>query len=120
MEFKNRIELRGVVGKADVNTVNGSRVCNFSVVTEYNAGRDKETNGSVNETHWFNVVAWDGRNSLPLEQIRKGEWVEVIGRLRTRHYRNQNEEERYITEVVARSVKLVPKEEERIQPQRDW
>ena len=35
MEFLNRIELKGVVGRAEVNSFNNSQVCNFSVVTEY-------------------------------------------------------------------------------------
>ena len=41
MEFLNRIELRGVVGRADINSNNGHHVCNFSVVTE-NTAVDRE------------------------------------------------------------------------------
>ena len=46
--------------------------------------------------------------------------MEVTGRLRNRKYTTQNGEERYTTEIVARKVKLVPREEEPMQPQRDW
>lgn len=60
MEFLNKIHLRGVVGRAEItNFSNNSRVCNFSVVTEY-GGVDKEGNPSP-EVTWFNVSAWSGK-----------------------------------------------------------
>ena len=85
MEFLNRIELKGVVGRADVNSFNGNHVCNFSVVTEASAV-DREGNSTVEPT-WFNVSAWGGREGVAdIHTIQKGVWVEVTGRLRTRKY----------------------------------
>lgn len=121
MEFLNRIELRGVVGRADVNSYNGSHVCNFSVVTEASAV-DREGNSTVEPT-WFNVSAWSGvRGITDLSQIQKGNWVRVIGRLRTRKYVSQDGLERISVEIPARIVELIPREEEReqMQPQRDY
>ena len=113
MEFLNRIELRGVVGRADVNTVGGSRVCNFSVVTEYS--------GMELETTWFNVSAWGSREVMPdLSTIQKGCWVHVTGRLRLRRYTTQDNEERTSLDVMARTVKVLPREEDPLQPQRDY
>lgn len=113
MEFLNRIELRGVVGRADVNTVGSNRVCNFSVVTEYS--------GVELETTWFNVSAWGGREVMPdLTTIQKGCWVHVVGRLRLRRYTTQDNEERTAIDVMARSVKVLPREEDPLQPQRDY
>lgn len=120
MEFMNRIQLRGVVGRADVNSFpNDSRVCNFSVVTEY-GGVDKEGN-SVSEPTWFNVSIWsrDGAQ-LNLYDIQKGLWVEVTGRLRLRRYITQSGEERVSPDVIARTVKILPREEERMHAQRDY
>lgn len=120
MEFINRIQLRGVVGRADVSTFpNDSRVCNFSVVTEY-GGVDKEGN-SVSEPTWFNVSLWSREGAqLNLYDIQKGQWVEVAGRLRLRRYITQAGEERVSPDVIARSVKILPREEERMQAQRDY
>lgn len=120
MEFLNRIELRGVVGRADVNAYNGSRVCNFSVVTEYSI-RDREGNPGA-ETTWFNVSAWEGRDFPDFSFIQKGVWIKVIGRIRVRKYVTQDNEERSVLEVVARKVELVPREDgdTQVQPQRDW
>ncbi|MBO4635442.1 MAG: single-stranded DNA-binding protein [Bacteroidales bacterium] len=115
----NRIVLRGVVGRADVNAFNGSRVCNFSVVTEYST-KDKEGNSAM-DTTWFNVSAWEGHDALPdLSLISKGVWVEVIGRIRLRRYTTQENEERTALDVIARSVKILPKEDLHMQPQRDY
>ena len=120
MEFLNKIELKGVVGRAEMNSFNNSQVCNFSVVTEYSTV-DKERN-SIIETAWFNVSAWSGRNDIKdLYNIQKGSWVHVYGRLRVRKYTTQTGEERSAMDVIAGKVVLLPKEEEAstMQPQRD-
>ena len=120
MEFLNKLELKGVVGRADVNTYNGTAVCNLSVVTEYSC-RDKDGNPAV-ETNWVNVSAWEGRGMPDLYQIKKGCWVAVKGRLRQRRYTTQENEEKQTTEVIARSLEIIPREEgdEHPQPQRDY
>ena len=118
MEFLNKIELKGVVGRAEVNNINDSQVCNFAVVTEYST-IDKDRN-SIIETTWFNVSAWAGRDSIAdLYSIQKGAWVHVIGRQRARKYTAQNGEERTTMDVVAHTVKLLQREENQMQPQRD-
>lgn len=120
MEFLNRIQIRGVVGRVDITTfANNSQVCNFSVVTDFSTV-DREGNSAI-ETTWFNVSAWNGREGIAdVYGIQKGVWVEVIGRIRTRKYTNQAGEERVSTEVIARKVKLIPREDDSLQPQRDW
>ncbi|MBQ9410914.1 MAG: single-stranded DNA-binding protein [Bacteroidales bacterium] len=119
MEFLNKIQLRGVIGRADVNAVNGTHVCNFSVVTEYST-RDKEGNPVV-DVMWFNVAAWEGRDQIrDVYEIRKGMWVEVTGRVRMRRYVTQENEERSVMDVIARKIKILEKEEEQMQPQRDY
>jgi single-strand DNA-binding protein len=120
MEFLNKIELKGVVGRAEMNSFNNSQVCNFSVVTEYSTV-DKERN-SIIETAWFNVSAWSGRNDIKdLYNIQKGSWVHVYGRLRVRKYTTQTGEERSAMDVIANKVELLQKEEDAssMQPQRD-
>lgn len=118
MEFLNKIELNGVVGRADVNVYNGIQVCNFSVVTEYST-RDREGNPAI-ETTWFNVSTWEGRDNPNFSLIQKGVWIHVMGRVRLRKYVTQENEERSTLEVLARKVSLIPREDTQIQPQRDW
>lgn len=119
MEFLNRIKLRGIVGRSDINAFNGSHVCNFSVVTEYST-RDREGNSAVDVT-WFNVAAWERNDVIEdLYQIQKGVWVEVTGRIRVRRYTTQENEERTALDVVARKVVVLPREDVSMQPQRDY
>lgn len=119
MEFLNRIELRGVVGRADINSYNGSQVCNFSVVTEKSAvARD---GSSTVETNWFQVTAWDRVQGIDdLSLLQKGLWVEVIGSLRLRKWITSDNEERTSCEVQARMVKVLPREALQMSPQRDY
>ena len=119
MEFLNRLQLRGVVGRADFNAFNGARVCNFSVVTDYST-RDREGNSAI-DTTWFNVSAWEGRDVIEdIYQIQKGVWVEVVGRIRVRRYTTQENEEKTALDVVARKVVVLPREDVSMQPQRDY
>ncbi len=120
MEFLNKIELKGVVGRAEINSFNNSQVCNFSVVTEYST-IDKERNAII-ETTWFNVSAWSGRDSITdLYSIQKGVWVRVVGRIRVRKYTTQTGEERTTMDVIAGRVELLQKDDDAstMQPQRD-
>ena len=119
MEFLNRIELRGVVGRAEINAYNNSRVINFSVVTEYST-RDRDGNPGSDVT-WFNVSAWENREVVEdMDAIQKGVWVELKGRIRVRRYITQENEERTALEVVPRKVRVLPREDVSMQPQRDY
>ena len=120
MEFLNKIELQGVVGRAEINSFNNSQVCNFSVVTEYST-IDRERN-SIIETAWFNVSAWSGRNNIQeLYNVQRGSWVHVMGRSRVRKYTTQTGEERSAMDIIANKVELLKKDEDAstMQPQRD-
>ena len=116
----NTIELRGVVGRSETGSYNGNRVCNFSVVTEYSS-RDKEGH-SVIEPLWFNVSLWEFKdNPKPeIDQIAVGTWVHVIGRLRLRKYTTVENEERSSLDVYARVVEIIPRDDNNMQPQRDY
>jgi single-stranded DNA-binding protein len=120
MEFVNTIQLRGVVGRADIGSYNGNRVCNFSVVTEY-ATRDREGN-SVVEPTWFNASFWEtgGVVKPEMDKIQKGSWVEVTGRLRIRKYTSIDSVERVALDVFARTVTVIERDDASMQPQRDF
>ena len=53
-------------------------------------------------------------------EIQKGAWIRVVGRIRIRKYTTQDNEERSVMDVLARTVEMIPREDERLQPQRDW
>ena len=116
----NTIQLRGVVGRADIGSYNGNRVCNFSVVTEY-ATRDRDGN-SVVEPTWFNASLWEtgGVVKPEIDKIQKGSWVEVTGRLRIRKYTSIDSVERVTLDVFVRTVNVIERDDANMQPQRDF
>ena len=110
-EFLNKIELKGVVGRSNIDSFNGRRVCNCSVVTQ-TAFHDKAGNSIVESMFWF-VVAWEDallESSCSIDDIRKGQWVHIIGRLRIRTRIDDKGNERSVPEVIANRIELIPQE----------
>ena len=105
MEHQNRIELRGRIGTIRTNEVNGSKVANFSVVTEY-LYKSREGN-AVDETTWFNVTAWHTREMPDFELLTKGRPVYVAGRMRTARYTTSEGTEKQFYEILANRVRLI-------------
>lgn len=71
------------------------------------------TNKFINEqqqTQYHNIVCWI--NPEEYAPLLKGDFVSVIGELRTRKYKDKNGVERYITEVVAINLTLGLKEQQ--------
>ena len=105
MEFINCIEIAGVVGRIQRQTVSSYKMANFSLVTEY--GFKDRSSCSVIETTWHNVVAWEGEHIPSLDGIERGSHVRVIGRQRARRYTDSSGESRTLFEVVASGVEVL-------------
>lgn len=99
-EFLNRVELRGRVGlDPRITHVGESQVARFSVATnETFRGKNGELREEVT---WHNVTAWAGRNIMNLNEIRKGVFVSLTGRLRNIRFTGNDGNERSIVEIVA-------------------
>ena len=100
MEQMNKIELKGFVGNVRVQSVGNSKNVRFSVATNY-AYKDR-SGCPVIETTWHSVSAWDKGTEL-----RKGDYVHVVGRLRNQRYTDCEGREQVIVEVVAREVERI-------------
>ena len=116
MEFLNKIELRGVVGRAEITTPGDTRKCRFSVVTEYCYRQNGEP---VVETNWLHLGACEGTNKPDLEQLQPGTRVYVVGRIRTYKYTAADGTERSNWEVIANRVEILQKDDDPMQPQRN-
>ncbi len=104
MEFINRIILRGIVGTAKIQQVQGLTLANFTVVTEY-AYRNRGGKPTI-DTTWHNVHAFEGKN-ICLEGLEKGALVEVEGRLRAVRYTDATGADRTTYEVAASKVSVI-------------
>lgn len=110
MEHINRIEVQGRIGNLRLNEFNGSKVANFSLVTEY-LYKSREM-GAVNEVTWHNVVAWEGKEMPPFERLDKGLPLNVTGRLRVSKYVSADGTEKQFYEIVANRVRILTEEED--------
>lgn len=103
----NKVQLIGNVTK-DVElrqTEKGTHVCSFSLATNRNwktdDGQDHE------ETEFHQIVAWNKLAELCSQFLFKGKKVYVCGRLQTRKWKDQNEQDRQTTEVIIEDMILL-------------
>ena len=105
MDHINKVELRGRVGLVRFNEFNGTKVANFSMVTElFYKNRD----GSVlADTTWHNIVAWESNQIGDLDKIVKGMPVNVTGRLRVSRYTSADGVEKQYHEIMANKIRFL-------------
>lgn len=110
MAFENSCHFWGRLG-ADprVNaTTTGDKAANFRIAVNERFGRDDQGNPKE-VTTWVNCVAWRKLADVVEQFIHKGDPVGVSGRLRNRTWKDQEGNDRYTTEIVLDSLKLMPK-----------
>lgn len=105
MEFVNRVELLGVVGKVNrqrVSAENGEtkEVIRFSLVTE--ASTKDDDGHAVIDVTWFNCIAWGAVDAF--DHAQKGMVARVHGRLRRVKYINIAGVEHEMYEVLCSEV----------------
>ncbi|MCK9267580.1 MAG: single-stranded DNA-binding protein [Alkaliphilus sp.] len=81
-------------------TQSGKSVANFSVAVNRPFSKDGEAD-------FFNIVVWGKIAENCANYLAKGRLVAIEGRLQNRSYETQTGEKRYITEIVANTVKFL-------------
>jgi single-strand DNA-binding protein len=105
----NRVILVGNVGRDPEIThiPNLDRdVAKFSLATT-EVFMDKATNQFQDTTEWHNIVAWGFVAKKVERQVSKGSLVLVEGKLKTRKWKDQNDQDRWSTEIRADSVTVL-------------
>jgi len=85
----------------------GVSVATFSIATNENY-KDKEGNWQTN-TEWHNIVCWRGLADMVEARYKKGNLAYVEGKLTHRKYQDKDGNDRYVTEVVASTCRLLEK-----------
>lgn len=80
-------------------TKTGRAVATFTVAAT-NTYIDSATNETKEQTAFINCVAW-GKVGEQVGNYKKGNRLFVEGRIQTRSYETQDNQKRYVTEVVA-------------------
>jgi single-strand DNA-binding protein len=105
----NKVMLIGNVGKDPEirHLENDVAVVTLPIAT---TERFKDRSGTVKEqTEWHNVVFWRNLAEIVEKHVRKGSQVFIEGRMRTRNWEDQSGQKRYVTEIVADTMRLLGK-----------
>ena len=84
----------------------GGAVTNISIATT-DSWTDKNTGQKQERTEWHRVVFFNRLAEIVGEYLRKGSQVYVEGNLRTQKWQDQNGQDRYTTEIVAREMQML-------------
>ncbi|MFP4664085.1 MAG: single-stranded DNA-binding protein [Bacteroidales bacterium] len=102
----NKVILLGNIGKdPDINYIQPDvPLAKFPLATDESF---KRRDGQWEDrTEWHNIIAWRGLAKYVENNIKKGMQVFVEGKIQTRKYEDQNGQERYITQIVAESIRI--------------
>ena len=66
--------------------------------------KDKDTGEQKSHTEWHNIVTQKGTAEFAATYLKKGDSVQVIGKLRTRKWTDRNGVDRYTTEIRSSDV----------------
>ncbi len=103
----NKVMLIGNLGRdPEIRYTNsGAQVTNFNVAT---SEKWKDEAGNLNEkTTWHRVVAFGRLAEICGNLLQKGSMVYVDGKIQERKWQDQNGNDRYSVEIVAREVRLL-------------
>ncbi|MDZ4838427.1 MAG: single-stranded DNA-binding protein [Bacteroidota bacterium] len=103
----NKVMLIGRLGKDPEirHTQSNVPVATFSIATD-ETYKDKEGN-KVEKTEWHNIVAWRQLADICKDYVKKGQQIYVEGKMSTRNYQDKDNNTKYITEIVADSIRLL-------------
>ncbi len=101
----NKAILIGRIGKdPDIFTFeDGTKRISFSLATT-ESYRDRNSNDWVDQTEWHNVV---GYRYLADKKVAKGDLVYIEGKIKTRKYKDRDNNDRYVTEIVAEKINMM-------------
>jgi len=107
----NRVEIMGRVGMEPKITTfeDGKQVIRLSVATEESF---KDRSGELKqETTWHTVVAWSGKEMPLFAEIKKGQRIAAMGKIKNRSYEGRDGQTRYYYEILAHTLKVIAAEE---------
>lgn len=86
-------------------TQNGISVTSFTIAVSRRYSSKNAENGP--QADFINVVAWRNTAEFITKYFQKGKSILIVGSIQTRSWTDQNDQKRYITEVVAEEAQFV-------------
>lgn len=81
-------------------TENGTKVTNITLAVPRSY---KNVDGEY-ETDFISCVLWKGIAENTVEYVKKGDLLGIKGRIQTRNFQTEENNKKYVTEVVAEKV----------------
>ena len=100
----NKVILVGHIGNKPEGryTPSGTSTATFSLATNESwIDSDKE---KKEHTEWHNIVVWNKLADFTTEYLQKGQLIYIEGKLQTRTYKDKEEIQRRISEVVTTAI----------------
>ena len=100
----NKVILVGHIGNKPEGryTPNGVSTASFSLATNESwLGVDNE---KQERTEWHNIVAWNKLADFATEYLQKGQLVYVEGRIQSRTYKDKENINRRISEIISTTI----------------
>lgn len=103
----NKVILVGHLGKdPEVRVLeSGTKVAKFTMATNENY-RDRNNEWQTT-TEWHNVILWRYLAESAERNLKKGSLVYIEGKLTTRKYQDKDGNDKYVTEVVANTLRAL-------------
>lgn len=107
--LRNKVQLIGNLGmEPEIRTTpNGNKLARLSIAT--NETYKNAKGERVTDTQWHNVVAWGKTAEIVEQLLHKGTEVMIEGKLVNRNYTDKTGIKRYVTEVEAQNLLVLPK-----------
>lgn len=112
----NKVILVGNLGRDPEahSTKDGGVVTTLSLAT---TRRVKQTDGAYgDEVEWHRVVCFGKTAEVARDYLSKGKQVYIDGRLRTRKWTDKDGTEKYVTEIICETLKLLGRKEDAAAP----
>ena len=108
MSGVNKVLLVGRLGQdPEVRyTQAGDAIANISLATS-EEWKDKDTGEKKEKREWHRVVMFRGLGKVAEDWLKKGSQIYVEGKLQTRKWQDQEGNDRYTTEIVARDMVML-------------
>lgn len=79
----------------------------FRTTVDLAVSRDYRNNDGVYDTDFIRCILWNGIANTTKEYCHKGDVVGIKGRLQSRNYQNDNNETKYLVEVLVDKVTFI-------------
>ena len=100
----NKVILVGHIGNKPEGryTPSGTSTASFSLAT--NESWIDSENEKQERTEWHNIVAWNKLADFTTEYLQKGQLIYIEGRMQTRTYKDKEDIQRRVTEIVSTAI----------------